>query len=100
MTEADIEIILQAANEKYPEARPRIISDNGPQFLAKDFKEFIQGLIASWLETKCRLAVTSEVLCRGRSRPIILRSSPTIAGSVESGPLVLPCRQHLVALTP
>ena len=29
MTEADIEIILQAAKEKYPEARPRIISDNG-----------------------------------------------------------------------
>ena len=40
MTEADIEIILQAAKEKYPEARPRIISDNGPQFIAKDFKEF------------------------------------------------------------
>ena len=41
-TEADIEIILQAAKEKYPEARPRIISDNGPQFIAKDFKEFIR----------------------------------------------------------
>src|SRR5579862_4160249 len=42
MTEADIEIILQAAKEKYPEARPRIISNNGPQFIAKDFKEFIR----------------------------------------------------------
>ena len=42
MTEVDIEIILQAAKEKYPEARPRIISDNGPQFIAKDFKEFIR----------------------------------------------------------
>jgi putative transposase len=42
MTEADIEIILQAAKEKYPEARLRIISDNGPQFIAKDFKEFIR----------------------------------------------------------
>src|ERR1017187_2245827 len=42
MTESDIEIILQAAKEKYPEARPRIISDNGPQFIAKDFKEFIR----------------------------------------------------------
>jgi putative transposase len=42
MTEADIEIILQAAKEKYPEARHRIISDNGPQFIAKDFKEFIR----------------------------------------------------------
>jgi hypothetical protein len=42
MTEADIEIIMQGAKEKYPEARPRIISDNGPQFIAKDFKEFIR----------------------------------------------------------
>jgi transposase InsO family protein len=25
-----------------PEARPRIISDNGPQFIARDFKEFIR----------------------------------------------------------
>jgi len=42
MREADVEIILQAAKEKYPEARPRIISDNGPQFIARDFKEFIR----------------------------------------------------------
>ena len=42
MTEPDIEIILQRAKEKYPAARPRIISDNGPQFIAKDFKEFIR----------------------------------------------------------
>ena len=42
MTEADVEIIMQRAKEKFPEARPRIISDNGPQFIAKDFKEFIR----------------------------------------------------------
>jgi putative transposase len=42
MAETDVEIILQRAKEKYPEARPRIISDNGPQFIAKDFKEFIR----------------------------------------------------------
>jgi transposase InsO family protein len=42
MTEADIEIILQGARERFPDAYPRIISDNGPQFLAKDFKEFIR----------------------------------------------------------
>ena len=42
MTEAEIEIVLQRAREKYPEAKPRIISDNGPQFLARDFKEFIR----------------------------------------------------------
>ena len=42
MREADIEVILERAKEKYPEARPRIISDNGPQFIARDFKEFIR----------------------------------------------------------
>jgi len=42
MTEADVEIILQRAREKFPDAEPRIISDNGPQFIAKDFKEFIR----------------------------------------------------------
>ena len=30
------------AKEKYPEESPRVISDNGPQFIAKDFKEFIR----------------------------------------------------------
>jgi transposase InsO family protein len=42
MTEADVEVILQRARELHPEARPRIISDNGPQFIAKDYKEFIR----------------------------------------------------------
>jgi len=42
MTEADVETILQRALEKHPQARPRIISDNGPQFIARDFKEFIR----------------------------------------------------------
>ena len=42
MTERDVEIILERAKEKYPAARPRIISDNGPQFIARDFKEFIR----------------------------------------------------------
>jgi len=42
MTEMDVEIILQRAREMFPEAQPRVISDNGPQFIAKDFKEFIR----------------------------------------------------------
>ena len=42
MTEADIEVILEKAKELFPCARPRIISDNGPQFIAKDFKTFIR----------------------------------------------------------
>ena len=42
MREADVEVILQRAKEKHPEEKPRIISDNGPQFIARDFKEFIR----------------------------------------------------------
>lgn len=42
MTEAEVELILQRARERFPDAKPRIISDNGPQFIAKDFKEFIR----------------------------------------------------------
>jgi transposase InsO family protein len=42
MEENDVETILQRAREKFPSVTPRIISDNGPQFIAKDFKEFIR----------------------------------------------------------
>jgi transposase InsO family protein len=42
MEEVDVETILQRALEKFPGEHPRIISDNGPQFIAKDFKEFIR----------------------------------------------------------
>jgi transposase InsO family protein len=42
MTELDVECILQRGLELFPGQRPRVISDNGPQFIAKDFKEFIR----------------------------------------------------------
>jgi len=42
MTEGDVEMILQRGREKFPGMRTRIISDNGPQFIARDFKEFIR----------------------------------------------------------
>jgi putative transposase len=42
MTEQDVEVIVQRALEKHPGEKPRIISDNGPQFIARDFKQFIR----------------------------------------------------------
>jgi transposase InsO family protein len=42
MKEEEIELIIQRARERCPDVTPRIISDNGPQFVAKDFKEFIR----------------------------------------------------------
>jgi transposase InsO family protein len=42
MTELDTEVVVQRALEKHPGEKPRIISDNGPQFVARDFKAFIR----------------------------------------------------------
>ena len=42
MLEEDVEIVVQRAKEKYPKEHPRIISDNGAQFIARDFKELIR----------------------------------------------------------
>jgi len=42
MTEQDELVVLQRAREKFPNETPRIISDNGSQFVAKDFKEYIR----------------------------------------------------------
>ena len=42
MREPDVETIVQRAREAFPGVHPRIITDNGPQFIAKDFKEFIR----------------------------------------------------------
>jgi putative transposase len=42
MEEIDVETIIQRARECHPGVTPRIITDNGPQFIAKDFKEFIR----------------------------------------------------------
>jgi len=42
MTEQDIELIIERARERFPGVKPRIISDNGPQFIAKDFKTYVR----------------------------------------------------------
>ena len=42
MKERDVELIVQKAKEQFPEARPRLITDNGPQYIARDFKEFVR----------------------------------------------------------
>ncbi len=42
MTEHQVECIRRRARELYPAASPRIIRDNGPQFIDHAFKEFIQ----------------------------------------------------------
>ena len=41
MEEVDVEAIVQRAREKFPGETPRIITDNGPQFIAKEFKQYV-----------------------------------------------------------
>ena len=42
MKEADVETIIQRAREQFPGRHAAHHPDNGPQFIAKDFKEFIR----------------------------------------------------------
>jgi transposase InsO family protein len=41
MTETDVEITIERAREKYPDKKARIISDNGSQYISKDFRNYI-----------------------------------------------------------
>jgi len=51
MTEYDVELTLQRAKEQYPHAKPRIISDNGGQFISKEFQEFIKVIELTHIKT-------------------------------------------------
>jgi transposase InsO family protein len=42
MTSAEAQNVIQRARECHPGVTPRIISDNGPQFIAKEFKQFVR----------------------------------------------------------
>lgn len=42
MTSYDTSLTVQKAKDKFPGARPRIITDNGSQYISKEFKEFIK----------------------------------------------------------
>lgn len=42
MTSGDVQIVIEKAHEAYPDTRPQLISDNGGQFVAREFKEYIK----------------------------------------------------------
>lgn len=42
MQEYDVEITIHKALEKFPDVKPRVISDNGSQFISKDFSEYLR----------------------------------------------------------
>ena len=57
MNEHDIQLTIQKAKDKYPEARPRVISDNGAQFISKEFKLFIKGAEFTHIRTSINYPV-------------------------------------------
>ena len=42
MQEYDVQLTVQRALEKYPLVKPRLITDNGSQFISKDFAEYLK----------------------------------------------------------
>lgn len=51
MQEYDVELVLQKALEKHPDAHPRLITDNGSQFISYDFKKFLKASQLSHVRT-------------------------------------------------
>jgi putative transposase len=44
MTELDVQLTIQRALEKYPDKKPKLISDNGGQYISNDFKNYMKEL--------------------------------------------------------
>jgi transposase InsO family protein len=84
--EADVEVILQRTKEKHPAAKPRIISDNGPQFIARDFKEFIRILGMTHVRTSPYYPQSNGKIERWHKR---LHHAEGRAGGASAGD---PCR--------
>lgn len=89
MREPEIEMIVQRALERFPGHKPRLISDNGPQFIARDFKLFIRlagmqhvrtspyypqsnGKLERWHQTLKQLAIRPKTpLSLGDARTVV-----------------------------
>lgn len=54
MSQYDIEITIQGAKDKFPDARPRIITDNGSQFISKEFRNYIKNAELDHIKTSIR----------------------------------------------
>ncbi|MGC8901703.1 MAG: hypothetical protein ACP5OF_09635 [bacterium] len=44
MLSSSVQLFIQKVKEKYPDARPMLIHDNGSQFISNDFKGLITRL--------------------------------------------------------
>lgn len=44
MQEGDVTLVLQRAYERFPDVRPRVISDRGGQFISKEFRSYLRNV--------------------------------------------------------
>lgn len=51
MTKYDIQLVIQRALEKYPNYKPKIITDNGSQYISSDFKLFMEEVGSQHIRT-------------------------------------------------
>jgi hypothetical protein len=79
MTEQDVEVILQKTGETYPAESPRIISDNGPQFIA--LKKTSKSSSASWERCMSLCGATGSPLIERR----IFGTPPPWGGFLDAG---------------
>jgi len=83
MTEQDVEILIVRAREQFPDARPRIISDNGPQFIARDFKEYLRLRGMTHVREVALLPAKQR---QGRTLPPVLQARMHPAPNARLGP--------------
>jgi transposase InsO family protein len=78
MQESDVEITIQKALEKFPGHSPRIISDNGSQFISKDFAVYLK--FAGLQHIRTSIAYPSQT---ARSNAFIELFSRNISDSLQ-----------------
>ncbi len=54
MTEYDVELVVQRALEKHPDKKPKLITDNGSQYISKDFKNYLKEVGLQHIRTSVR----------------------------------------------
>lgn len=89
MTSLDVETILQRARELFPGVTPRIISDNGPQFIARDFRDFIRIAGMTHVRTSPYYPQSNGKLERWNQTLKTTTIRPLVPESLEAGRLLV-----------
>lgn len=87
MQEFDVQLTLLRAKEKYPDQKPVIISDNGSQYISKDFTQFIRSSELTHIRTSVKYPQSNgkiERFHRTIQQECINRSSLITMGDAQN----------------